>query len=472
MRWSLILLAAGCFSPNVPSGGYLCSANDQACPSGQHCTCGLCVTSDDQAACALDVSVDTGGAEELSVREHESFSVTLQARTASGGAAGGFRGTVALSFRLPDGTVWGDVRPPEAKLSDGRAQLTVAVNRETIPPQKPRLEARFAGATGQSAPLHVTPKPLTRDPAPIAQAPWSWASFGLGFPSVIHDGEQFRMYFVGLGAGMQRGVGVATSSDGKSFTPGGTPLFPDDSFMPFVLSAAPYQTPEGWRLAAYGTKDAANDIWLAGSSDGLSTFSLLNGGAPVVGRTSCAYCDFLVAFPSVVAVGDEWLMFFSAGHCNQAMCGNFTDGVSMAIGRARSTDGNSFQPEPAPVLSGNMGGETYLTAPQVLKDGSIYKMWYAFTRGAFLGDPCLGQIDVGYATSTDGFFWVRSPSNPVLSLAPGGWEGSSGAMVPGSVVPADGKDLASGVVMYYSPLQTVAIPPFCIPSGIGRAASN
>jgi hypothetical protein len=28
------------------------------------------------------------------------------------------------------------------------------------------------------------------------------------------------------------------------------------------------------------------------------------------------------------------------------------------------------------------------------------------------------------------------------------------------------------VVLYYSPLQTILIPPFCIPSGIGRASSQ
>ena len=47
---SLMLLAGGCLSASVPSGGYLCAPSDSACPSGQHCTCGLCVSDDQQAA--------------------------------------------------------------------------------------------------------------------------------------------------------------------------------------------------------------------------------------------------------------------------------------------------------------------------------------------------------------------------------------------------------------------------------------
>jgi hypothetical protein len=176
---------------------------------------------------------------------------------------------------------------------------------------------------------------------------------------------------------------------------------------------------------------------------------------------------------SVLKNDKEYLMFFGAGHCNKPMgCTGVNDGVSMAIGRARSSDGQTFATEPAPVLSGDMGGETYLAAPQVVRDGSIYKMWYAFTREVTFGDPCLADIHVGYATSTDGFYWVRSPSNPVLSLDGTGWEGNTRAMLPGSVVPVDGQDFESGLQLYYSPLVTILVAPFCIPSGIGRAQSH
>jgi hypothetical protein len=71
------LLAAGCYSPTPPAGAYRCSTADNSCPSGQHCTCGLCVKSDDQAACAfaLTASLPQSGV----VGEHEQFPLTVQA---------------------------------------------------------------------------------------------------------------------------------------------------------------------------------------------------------------------------------------------------------------------------------------------------------------------------------------------------------------------------------------------------------
>jgi hypothetical protein len=469
LRFAIFLI--GCFSPNVPSGGYLCSPMDSACPSDQHCTCGLCVKDDQEAACKF--VVDTGTTSELTIHEHEKFHVNLSAQLMDGSPASRFKGKVTLSFQLPDGTNWGDVRPSQVQFDNGKAQADVTVNRETIPPQKPTLVAHFAGGTGSSPPLHVSPQPLARDPIEVAKPPFGWADLAVGFPSVIWDGKQFRMYFVGAGGRMQRGFGVATSSDGKTFTPNGVSLLPD-SFMPFALSAFPFRTDNDWRVAIYATGSMMmnNDIYLGTSTDGLSNFSV--GNTPVVARQSCAYCDFLVWFPSVLRTDKEYLMFFGAGHCNKpgGMCMGVNDGVSMAIGRARSTDGQTFATEPAPVLSGDMGGETYLASPQVVKDGSIFKMWYAFTRDVLFGDPCLADIHVGYATSTDGFYWVRSPSNPVLSLDGTGWEGNTRAMLPGSVVPLDGQDFESGVVLYYSPLATILVSPFCIPSGIGRAQNR
>src|SRR5262249_17123462 len=157
-------------------------------------------------------------------------------------------------------------------------------------------------------------------------------------------------------------------------------LFPDASFMPFVLSAVPYKVGDAWQILAYatdasgGNASANNDIWAARSSDGTTPFTLLNGGAPVIGRMSCNYCEFSVWFPSLLVEDQQYLAFFGAAHCNKpGGCMGINDGVSMSIGRARSSDGTTFTPEAAPVLSGDMGGETYLAAPQVQKDGSIYK---------------------------------------------------------------------------------------------------
>jgi hypothetical protein len=151
------------------------------------------------------------------------------------------------------------------------------------------------------------------------------------------------------------------------------------------------------------------------------------------------------------------------------------DGSPAYIGRASSSDGLRFVPEPAPLLAGELAGEALLTAPRVLVDGTVFKMWYTFARVAdVIGkDLCVATVNVGYATSDDGFFWVRSPSNPVMPA--GGllsWDGAITGFLVGSVVPSDGADAQNGITLYYSTLRLTQVgsgPPTCLPNGIGRA---
>jgi hypothetical protein len=183
-------------------------------------------------------------------------------------------------------------------------------------------------------------------------------------------------------------------------------------------------------------------------------------------------------------------MFFSA----------VNDVGSVSIGRASSPDGQTWTPEPAPLLSGELNGEAVLLSPRVLIDGTVFKMWYSVAR--LEPRPCLGTgqstcpngqlcqnnvcvqgpvgndtfsafceaglaVQVGYATSSDGFFWTRSLSNPVIrvdspNVAPG-----THAILVSSVVP--GADLKS-VTLHYSMFRRLALlNNGCFPNTIARA---
>ncbi len=65
-----------------------------------------------------------------------------------------------------------------------------------------------------------------------------------------------------------------------------------------------------------------------------------------------------------------------------------------------------------PVLTPSQAWEgDALWAAYVIKDSSIYKMWYT------------GRAAIGYASSTDGITWAKNPSNPVLTPGPSGtWD--------------------------------------------------
>jgi len=91
------------------------------------------------------------------------------------------------------------------------------------------------------------------------------------------------------------------------------------------------------------------------------------------------------------------------------------DGANGCVGYATSSDGLNWTKHPSAVMDiGPPGSFDDVSATEfsVLKDGSIYKMWYT------------GNDDgpIGYATSSDGISWTKHPS-PVLYLgSPGSWD--------------------------------------------------
>ncbi|HEX9103720.1 MAG TPA: hypothetical protein VF997_16030, partial [Polyangia bacterium] len=416
------------------------------------------------------------------VGEHEPFTLAVQAIEQSGANAGGFNGTVTLT------SSWGDVVPSTLALVNGQAQATIALNRETLPPQTATVTATFGGNKGAVGKIAVKAQPFVRDPTAVVPTPTGPATFGfadtvVAEPNVIITSTgEYRMYFGGYAQSAQfkgYNFGVASSTDGTHFTPNPVPVFKTPS-MPAnaqINSPSAFQVGTSWYLAySEGVSGVINgqDAWLAGpSADGATTFPAIG---PIVSRTDCAYCDATVDFPSVIPdpSGSGYIMFFSAGH--QVTSGTTTGNVA-EIGRASAgPDGQHFTAEPAPVLSSDLTGEAVLLSPRVIVDGTVFKMFYSYARAQDIMDlqnlcNANNAVRIGYATSSDGFYWIRSPSNPAVDIGGGGWDTDSRALLTGSVVPRDGKSASSGFALYYTTFRTVTILgfPVCVPSGIGRA---
>jgi hypothetical protein len=431
------------------------------------------VKSDNQAACSftLSASLPTSG----TVGEHEQFALSMQAIDQNGAPANGFNGTVTLS------SSWGDVVPGTVSLVDGQAQTMIALNRETLPPQTATVTASFGGNKGSVAKIGVMAQPFVRDatavvPTPTMQATFGFADSFVAEPNVtIASTGEYRMYFGGLSQGAQfkgYSFGVATSTDGVHFTPNPVPVLrtPTMPAMTQMNSPSAYQVGSDWYLVhSQGVSGVVNgqDAWLAGPSpDGVAMFPAVG---PVVSRTDCAYCDTTVDFPTVIPdpAGSGYIMFFSAGR-------TLGSGSVAEIGRASSSDGQHFTAEPAPILASDLTGEAVLLAPRVIVDGTVFKMFYSYARAQDIKDlqnlcDTNNRVQIGYATSSDGFYWIRSPSNPAVAVGGGGWDGASTALITGSVVPRDGKSTNSGFALYYTTLQAVSVLSICLPVGIGRA---
>ena len=121
--------------------------------------------------------------------------------------------------------------------------------------------------------------------------------------------------------------------------------------------------------------------------------------------------------------GDEVKAYFPSVIKDGSMYMMWYRGVDASnvsrIGLATSADGAIWTKDPAnPVLdSGDPGGwEEKINSIVVIKDVATYKMWYAAGDGS-------ATIRIGYATSPDGIAWTKHPGNPVLDLGTAGtWD--------------------------------------------------
>jgi hypothetical protein len=109
-------------------------------------------------------------------------------------------------------------------------------------------------------------------------------------------------------------------------------------------------------------------------------------------------------------------------------------------------------------------------------DGTVFKMWYSFvTLFDFRSglSICDQAVSIGYATSSDGFYWVRSPGNnkgKATWSGGTGWDAGLTAFLANTPLPADGHDPASGVTLYYTTVRHLGDPTTpCVTNGIGRA---
>lgn len=93
--------------------------------------------------------------------------------------------------------------------------------------------------------------------------------------------------------------------------------------------------------------------------------------------------------------------------------GTTTTRMSLIMGMAKETDGVYNRVSRAPLMpKTNKEPFGIYTAPFVIKDGNIYKMWYVSGNGWINKD--LPEYDIKYATSKDGYTWER---NGTVSLA-------------------------------------------------------
>lgn len=190
-------------------------------------------------------------------------------------------------------------------------------------------------------------------------------SDGQSAPTVIKDGEVFKLWYTGLGPKDRiQGVGLATSIDGATWT-----RVPGPAEGGAVLRES----------GEKGSFDRNQVITATVLKDNEST------GAPCVGASPGGAC---------------YRMWYEGI--------DTSNGYVYRVGYATSPDGVAWTKVPGSDPTGAVLGlgakgafdDAGVGVPNVVKDGALYRMWYeAFAKPSYT---------IGYATSPDGLRWTRA----------------------------------------------------------------
>ena len=497
-----ISLTIGCYSPTVPSAGFLCG-DDGACPGTQTCVCGTCVNSPAEAACFLRVEIVSppacsdpilaGGC----VHEDEPFNVKVTATVSDDARAmqTGYSGAVTLESTWGNVLVGPDFTSARLLLAGGSATASVKLDRATPPNGSLVLEAHAGnpasgsqGAGSSKTSLAVNPRPLVAEPTPLLTiASGGWVNAFLGFPGVdvAPDGTH-RLFFTGVTtsgvvnpADIAAEVGVATSTDDKTYTVQASPRITGGKGT-FYL--APSALRDGSTVRLFFTSITASNthsvVQQAVSTDSGATFPTIQ---PLMNFDCGDACSGTGAlYPSALHDphnANDWLLYLTG------VPTSFTTGMTpppdvlatfspLLLARTADSGGSwalSHVPTPG---TGTSFSEAIAVLPRVLYDprSALWRMWYAT---GITNDTEACHTVIYYATSADGVFWTGANQQPAFTREMVGW--AAGANPYQKTQPIVGVytgavDIASDGTyrLWYSPVIDAG-KGFCLPVGVGRA---
>jgi len=256
----------------------------------------------------------------------------------------------------------------------------------------------------------------------ITKGPASWDIIAIGQPTVLFENDTIKMWYAGVGADMKARICYAISTDGINWIKHSNPVLDVGGLGEWDRGWL--DTPEivrdntGYKLYYYGDTvqqfAAINSaIGLASSSDGINWTKNPNNPVFTKGNTT-DWDGSWVESPAVI-------YDISSGMYRMWFNGVDTNTWKVLIGVATSFDGvNWIKHTGNPVLSASTWGgydDMWLGTPAVLHDNNGYEMWYASTSSNSynLNTQAFDTVNICYATSLDGYSWIKYFSNPLFN---------------------------------------------------------
>lgn len=265
-----------------------------------------------------------------------------------------------------------------------------------------------------------------------------WDDMNVWAPTVVYKDNTYMMWYCGGRNNQDIRIGLATSTDGTSWTRYGTNpvLNVGPSGWDTFQVSRPSVLFNGSSYCMWYSGDNGNSIGFATSIDGISWTKY--SGNPVFSSGRYA---------SVMFDGSIYKMWY--------------EGYDYTIKYATSLDGISWTDYSSnPVLTHGLSGSwdgMYVSTPSVIFDGSQYIMEYTGYKDSMLSRT------IGLAYSPDGTHWSKEPNNPIINV------GTSGAWDDTLVDQATMLIVGSSLTMWYSGFDgtnTVTSPTYYIRIGM------
>ena len=167
-----------------------------------------------------------------------------------------------------------------------------------------------------------------------------------------------------------------------------------------------YQYYSGWSLGV--SVPFYFFVGLAISEDGGETYKRVSR-APILERNDVD--PYLTASPCVLVEDGKWRMWYVSGTGWELKDGRPEHRYHIKY--AESMDGIEWRREGLVCIDYQSVDEYAISRPCVVKDGPLYRMWFA-ARG--------GSYRIGYAESADGLSWTRKDVESGIDVSAEGWD--------------------------------------------------
>ena len=254
---------------------------------------------------------------------------------------------------------------------------------------------------------------------PSGQRPWMQSHAAVPSPLQL-DGNLYRVYFGTRDAYNSSHIGyvefdvrsptkILRISHDYVLGPGPCGYFDDNGVYPGCI----VENQERLLMYFLGRNNGTHPLYymsigLAVSEDGGATFKRVFK-APIMARSE--FDPWMVSTPFVLKEDNRWRMWYLSGF-RWEKTGEHLHSF-YHIKYAESTDGIHWQRNGL-VCIDLREGETNISNPTVIKEDSIYKMWYSYLAGK--------GYRIGYAESGDGYSWTRKDEAIGIDVSPSGWD--------------------------------------------------